>query len=345
MARALALCAEKVQVDEGGDEIPPAAEEAAILYANGSDDEAREVLEAALKTPQSQDAREVLWTMLMDLARLAGQKERFESLSLMFAREFERSPPGWVDLSVQGIAKTAEPKVQTINLSGTLSGQAAPQFVQLIQVGMRAGTLRLDLSRLRGLDAGGAELLLRAVRGLRKARVMLYLIGAGQTASLLEGMVFRGRREHQNVWLLLLEVLQYTGDSERFEERALDYALTFEESPPSWEPPEYMTASQVEAAITEDEPSEAYVLEGEIVGTSTESIRRLGEFGNARAKVDVNCGRLRRMDFVSAGNLFNILSQLRTQGRLVVLKEVNSMVAALMQVMGIQQVASIELRP
>lgn len=345
MARALALCAEKVQVDEGGEDIPPAAEEAAILYANGSDDEARSVLEAALKTPQSRDAREVLWSMLLDLARLAGQKERFDSLSLMFATEFERSPPAWTDLSPQGIARTGEPKVQTVNLSGSLSGQAAPQFVQLIQVGMRAGTLRLDLSRLRSLDAGGAELLLRAVRGLRKARVMLYLVGAGHMASLLEGMVFRGRRENQHLWLLLMEILQYTGDSERFEERALDYALTFEESPPSWEPPEYMTASQVEAAITEDASSEAYMLEGEIVGTNTESIRRLGEFGNVRTKVDVNCGRLRRMDFVSAGNLFNVLSQLRTQGRLVVLKEVNSMVAALMQVMGVPQVASIELRP
>jgi anti-anti-sigma regulatory factor len=50
------------------------------------------------------------------------------------------------------------------------------------------------------------------------------------------------------------------------------------------------------------------------------------------------------MDFVSAGTLFNIVSQLHTQGRLVVLKGVNSMVAALMQVMGLHQVARIELR-
>ena len=54
--------------------------------------------------------------------------------------------------------------------------------------------------------------------------------------------------------------------------------------------------------------------------------------------------RLRRMDFVSAGTLFNIVSQLHTQGRLVVFKNVNSMVAALMQVMGLHQVARIELR-
>ena len=63
-----------------------------------------------------------------------------------------------------------------------------------------------------------------------------------------------------------------------------------------------------------------------------------------RTKVEIDCGRLRRMDFVSAGTLFNIVSQLHTQGRLVVFKNVNSMVAALMQVMGLHQVARIELR-
>ena len=42
--RVLAQYADKVHVEEGVDEMAPPAEEAAILYANGGDDEARRVV-------------------------------------------------------------------------------------------------------------------------------------------------------------------------------------------------------------------------------------------------------------------------------------------------------------
>mgnify|MGYP000001565592 FL=1 len=342
LKRVLAQCADKVHVEEGVDEMSPPAEEAAILYANGSYDEARSVLEHALDTTVVADARLTLWGMLLDLLRLTGHRERFEALSLSYATEFERSPPAWLDLSQS--ARGAEAKIQTVNLSGVLNGQAAGQFAQLIQIGMRNGALRIDLSRLRGVDNAGAELLLRAVRGLRKARIKLSLAGAGQLASVLDGVVTPGKVEQKPVWLLLLEVLQYTEQQDRFEELAVDYAMTFEESPPSWEPPPDLTTSQVTSESLDVQIGDVYRLEGEIVGPNTEVLRKITAFASGRTKVEVDCSQLRRMDFVSAGTLFNIVSQLHAQGRLVVLKGVNSMLAALMQVMSLHQVARIELR-
>lgn len=343
LKRVMAQCADKVHVEEGVDEMSPPAEEAAILYANGDCDEARTVLEHALDSTRGADARLTLWGMLLDLLRLTGHRERFEALSLSYATEFERSPPAWLDLSPQG-AKGTEAKVQTVNLSGILNGQAAGQFAQLIQIGMRNGALRIDLSRLRGVDNAGAELLLRAVRGLRKAKIKLSLVGAGHLAAVLGGVVTPGKAEQKPVWLLLLEVLQYTEQNDRFEELAVDYAMTFEESPPSWEPPPELTASQTGAEVLAVQLSDVYRLDGEIVGPNTEVLRKITAFASGRTKVEVDCSQLRRMDFVSAGTLFNIVSQLHAQGRLVVLKGVNSMVAALMQVMSLHQVARIELR-
>lgn len=323
--------------------MPAAAEEAAILYANGDCNEALGVLDSALDATAAPEARLTLWGMLLDLLRLTGEKERFESLSLVYATEFERSPPAWQDLSTQG-GRGGAAKVQTVNLSGQLSNQAAAQFAQLIQIGMRTGALRIDLTRLRGVDNAGAELLLRAVRGLRRAKIKLSLLGAPHLASVLGGMVKSGKRENQTIWLLFLEVLQYTDQQERFEEQALEYAMTFEESPPSWEPPPAVTDSQIEADSLAVEMSDTYVLEGEVTGPNADILRKIASFAHNRNKVDVDCSRLRRMDFVSAGTLFNVISQLHAQGRLVVLKSVNSMVAALMQVMGVHQVARIELR-
>ena len=96
----------------------------------------------------------------------------------------------------------------------------------------------------------------------------------------------------------------------------------------------------VREALAKDHKS----LEGEVIGPNTEVLRKITAFAGGRTKVEVDCSLLRRMDFVSAGTLFNIVSQLHAQGRLVVFKGVNSMVAALMQVMSLHQVARIELR-
>ena len=69
---------------------------------------------------------------------------------------------------------------------------------------------------------------------------------------------------------------------------------------------------------------QVYVLEGEIIGPNTDVLRKITRFATDRTKVEIDCGRLRRMDFVSAGTLFNIVSQLHTQGRLVVFNHVLS---------------------
>ncbi|WP_347249625.1 STAS domain-containing protein, partial [Zoogloea sp.] len=112
----------------------------------------------------------------------------------------------------------------------------------------------------------------------------------------------------------------------------------------SWEPPPELTTSQVTSESLDVQIGNIYRLEGEIVGPNTEVLRKITAFASGRTKVEVDCSQLRRMDFVSAGTLFNIVSQLHAQGRLVVLKGVNSMLAALMQVMSLHQVARIELR-
>ena len=73
--RALARVAGQVEVRECGSGIGVAFEEAAVLYANGSDDDALAVLEAAVGSEGGEGA----WLMLLDLYRLRGERQRFES--------------------------------------------------------------------------------------------------------------------------------------------------------------------------------------------------------------------------------------------------------------------------
>ncbi|TAH43569.1 MAG: anti-sigma factor antagonist, partial [Betaproteobacteria bacterium] len=91
-------------------------------------------------------------------------------------------------------------------------------------------------------------------------------------------------------------------------------------------------------------PDGVFRFDGDLVGASNEALRRLAAFGAERSEIVVDCARLRRIDFVCAGMLFNILSTLRAQGRLIALHNVNAMVGALLRVMSVDQVAQVTLR-
>jgi hypothetical protein len=61
---------------------------------------------------------------------------------------------------------------------------------------------------------------------------------------LLDSRVVPGRAEDRACWLLKLEFCQLRGQLEVFEEVAINYAVTFEISPPSWEPERVAAASR-----------------------------------------------------------------------------------------------------
>src|SRR5690606_42083383 len=88
-------------------------------------------------------------------------------------------------------------------------------------------------------------------------------------------------------------------------------------------------------------PEHELVFSGEIAGGGSTAFGRLVEFSERYGELSVDCAALRRMDFVSAGTLFNVLSTLRAKGKQVTLRDVNAMVLALLHVMGVGQVAKV----
>lgn len=342
--RALAQFAGMVEVQEVETGIGAVYEEAAVLYANGADAEAEKVLAGVLGEPGS-NAGEGLWMMLLDLYRLTGQRQQFESRVLDYATRFERSPPPWQDLSTQGERRRND-AAPLVGLSGSLSAQCAQQFQQIAVIGRKSGAVRIDLARLRGADDAGCALLRQLLGQLGADRVKVALLNGGAVVDMLAAQIEVGKPEARDSWLLLLELLQYTSDCERFEQLAIDYAVTFEESPPSWEQkaPQPATQAAGPAAVEIRSDDGGFCLEGELGGASNETLRKLAAHVGERRKVTVDCSRLRRIDFVCAGTLFNILATLQAQGKLVELRNVNAMVGALLRVMSVDQVAQVTLR-
>ncbi|WP_332670460.1 STAS domain-containing protein [Aromatoleum sp.] len=335
---ALAQYADLVEVREVGAGIGAVYEEAAVLYANGNVPAA----EAVLDSP-SNHAREGVWMMLLDLYRLTGQRQRFETRVLDYATRFERSPPPWLDLSAVPARERPHPR-PLVTLSGSLSGQAAAQFEQIAVIGKKSGTIRIDLGHLRSVDENGCAMFRQLLKELAAERVTVSLLKCARLADMLVGQVHPGCAEGRDGWLLLLEMLQHTGEQDRFEQLAVDYAITFEESPPSWEPKAEQEAQSTAALEAVAAAKEGFSLDGEVTGAAAESMRKLAAYAAERQRVEVDCVGLRRMDFVSAGMLFNTLADMKTQGKQVILKNVNAMVAALLRVMSVDQVAQVTLR-
>lgn len=333
------------QIRESSAAIHPAIEEAAILYANGQDEAALASLEAAIDANNLGPVGDQAWAMLFDLYQLMEKREDFERRALEYSLKFEKSPPTWVESARQSLG----PALTTgghafVAFSGLLGENADKQIKQLDKIVAGNPVGRVEFAKIQDVDVLGAALLLKTMRAARKARCELVMTGAPQFAELLKRKIETGRREGEEIWLLLLELYQQMGEQEPFEEWALNYAITFEVSPPSWEnrPAPKKSARALPAEVA-PEP-DVFPLGGEMTSAGSDTFRRLIDFSISHDHIVIDCSALKRMDFVSAGMFLNTLTNLQVTGKTVLIRCPNQLICALFGVLGINQVAQVERR-
>ncbi len=341
----------------GGATLPPAFEEAAVLYSNGQADAAESVLQQSIHEPLTGSFARQSWSMLFDLYHLTGNRTAFDSLAIDFSRRFETSPPTWDDTvaGAAGGANTNAPaSAATVALPAVLDVQATRQIDQLKRFSQRNRTITLDLSLVRSVEPEGALLLYRTIAAFAKAQSELTVAGADSLLAVVSRATENGRRDHSDAcWLLQLELLRVLGRESVFEDLSIDYCVTYEVSPPPWEPmPASLRLAGSKGSATEApvaEPNyevgaEAFLLTGEIEGRAQEALAALRAYAADRAEIHIDCRALRRLDFVSAGELLNEVVALRSGGKYLVFKDLNQLVAALLAVMGIPDLAEVRLR-
>ncbi len=321
-------------------------EEAAILYANGQLPETLACLNQAV---DGGCAEERAWRMLLDLHQVAGERARFEHLALEYAKRFERSAPTWREPVADAVARLATPAApatptgaELLALSGRLSAASAPELQKLRALADKSGgnvRAGIDFSRLAGADATGCRMLLDVLQALRKRGVAALFSGEATLLSGLAQATRQGaRKTDPALWLLRMEILQWLGRQEEFEATALDYAVTFEVSPPSFEPHPAPAASLAQA------PRVMLGAPAEIAGDGQAFMREIEAWAASHDEVCIDLGDTRRIGFVAAGSLLNLLTKLRGQGKAVQLEQPNALVAALLELMGLSEVATIRPR-
>jgi hypothetical protein len=326
--------------------------------------------------PRAQHAES--WLVLFDLYRATGQQQRFESLALEYAQQFGWSAPQWYSLPRLVAEAIADEPMQAAVAGASRSGDVGWVFPEQLDIEavsrLRSQTLQMplpwvfDFGRLRSIDAEAAMQLSTLFRLWAGQAIEMRWIAGNRLFQVLAEAAPVGVRDADPVyWLTRLEALRLANRADQFDETAIDYCVTYEVSPPSWEParckvrisssslttrtPPMSVVSEVSTSFPEsthhdDAGAEmAHVeLSGQLIGDIGGTLAKLdGELGSA-PMVNVSCARLIRVDFIAAGDLLNWVLAHRSQGRTVLFSDAHRLVALFFGAMGINEHAKVQVR-
>jgi len=327
-------------------ETVPVLEEAAILFASGQNEVAEQMLASAVHNHELGGATEIGWQMLFDLYRITNDQHKFESLSLDYANKFETSPPLWPenqagndnDAEVQG-----DTTVANVSFPAKLDSSTIKSLEKLQVAAGKSKSLRLDFSRVKEVDPIGCGLLLRALKGLKKSGHDLLLVGAKDLADKIRSILLVGRRDETEApWLLLLEILQLLHFEQAFEEVSMDYCITFEVSPPSFEAPKNNITSALPEAPAQEEASDRYMMPKVVEGKTEFLISNIAMQAEQHNPLILDCTRLERVEFGASAQLLNGLAPIASKaGMNIRFEGVNYLVMMLFNAMGLKNIASI----
>jgi hypothetical protein len=352
----------------------PELDEAVIAFAN-ADFESCESSLAALTGqggPRAQHAE--TWLALFDLYRAIGQHHKFESLAIDYAQQFGWSAPQWFSMPKLVAEAASEERRPSARIDGQV-GWVCPSIVDADAVArLRSQSLQMplpwvfDWSALQSIDAEACARMSELFRGWINEPLDMRWLGGDRLMQVLQDAAPTGVRDADPVfWQLRLDALRMANRADQFDEAAIDYCVTYEVSPPSWESakcqvrisgsnmstqsPPMSVVSDVSTSFLEsqmpDEPGAQVAgveLSGQLVGDIGATLTKMNdELGNAEV-VNVSCARLIRVDFIAAGDLLNWVLARRGENRSVTFSESHRLVALFFGAMGINEHAKVKVR-
>jgi hypothetical protein len=329
----------------------PVVEESAILYANGQADLAEGMLRDCLG--ELGRTERLPWWMLFDLYQAQGREQDFDSIAIDYASHFETSPPAYTDRLPRAAPQPAFAGVApALRLPAALDASLGAHLAALRKPAPPGTPVRLDFGAVRSANPEGCAALLASLQALRRDERAVVLAGADALLAVLRPMLAIGERgSGEAPWLLLLELLQLLDREKDFEETAMDYCVTFEVSPPSFETPLLAPAGAASAAAANTaglEAEQRFLLPPAVDGDIGALLAAIDAYAASDGEVSgatdggvpvlatpvvLDCSRLARIGFTAAGALHVRLRSLAGAGHPVELRELNHMVAALLRLL------------
>jgi hypothetical protein len=353
----------------------PELDEAVIAFANADFDQCERALSDLTRTGGARAQHAETWLVLFDLYRATGQQHKFEGLALEYAQRFGWSAPQWFSLPKLVAESAQQEKPREQRTAGEI-GWICPEVLDIDAVArLRSVSLQLplpwvfDWSALKAVEPEAATQLSELFRQWAgEALDMRWLSGERFLLALQDAAPTGARDADPAFWLLRLDALRLANRPDQFDEAAIDYCVTYEVSPPSWEravcqvriggsglstqSPPLSQVSEVATSFLEsavDEHSGAVTmasveLAGQLVGDIGATLRQLDAQLAAAPLVTVSCLKLIRVDFIAAGDLLNWVLAKRGESRSVTFADAHRLVALFFGAMGINEHAGVRVR-
>jgi hypothetical protein len=353
----------------------PDLDEAVIAFANADFEQCEQSLASLTGLGGNRSQHAETWLVLFDLYRATGQQHKFESLALDYAQQFGWSAPQWFSMPKLVAEAASEERPSSSRIEGQV-GWVCPNYLDADGVASLASlALQMplpwvfDWGALQTIDAEASGRLSELFRSWMPQDLDMRWLSGERLFQVLQEAAPTGDRDADPAhWQLRLDALRMTNRPDHFDEAAIDYCVTYEVSPPSWEAarclvritgsnqgttqPPLSVVSDISTSFQEsqltDSPQMVEVgtveLSGQLIGDIGLTLKKMdSELGTAKI-VNVSCARLIRVDFIAAGDLLNWVLARRSENRTVSFVDAHRMVALFFGAMGINEHANVKVR-
>lgn len=350
-------------------------DEAVISFANGDYEHCERSLAELTQPGGPRNLHAETWLVLFDFYRATGQQAKFEHLATDYAQQFGLSSPQWFSMPKM-VAEAVKQERTPRGKAGGVSW-ASPDYLDaeaVLQMRTRCENLPmpwvLDWQSLRQIDTEGCARLREVFKSWAQQALDIRWLAGDHFLQTLKDHAPVGERDADPAyWMLRLEALRLANRPDQFDEVAIDYCVTYEVSPPSWEkarshvrisgnslstagpatttmqPAEGLSTSFVESTLTDHLPSAAQLeLSGQLSGDISETLKLMSAELGPASLVTVACPKLIRLDFMAAGDLLNWVLARRSENRAVQFTEAHRLVALFFGAMGINEHAKVKVR-
>lgn len=331
------------------------AEVIATIFSEGEVNDATEKLKEYINQNKGAvDKR--FWYMLMDAHQVSNNRPAFEKVALAFANLFGASPPSWQSDEDEDDDKKGMMAGKNIMiLEAQLKADQGDKFKEFLKAAKEEKFCRINVSQCK-FEQSELPALLQLHKlfvDLRKAKVMSVLMGDNtiinfcknyinppENAKLREDFLL----QESFFWLIYLEILQWKGKAEEFENLAFEYAVKFEISPPGWDSNGVMLFEKANDDV--DTENQKPLLDKVLTYSNIQSLLDIiqNDFKDS-TKSEIELAHVERIDFASAGSITHFIMELWSQpehaDKQVIFKHPNEMILTLLEMVGVTEFVTI----
>ncbi|MDR7380182.1 hypothetical protein J2X19_004884 [Rhodoferax ferrireducens] len=357
----------------------PELEEAAIRFANGDTEGAESALYTLLRAEPAPDSRAEVWLALFDLYRATGLQDGFDTVGIDYATRFGHSGPAWFSIPDQ--AGQLPAAGAQADMAGSDSGHfswACPSVLSAAAVSGLQSALRqrtpsvvqIGWTSLSVIDSAAVEGLGALFADWTHEAVQLKFLDGDRLEEVVKSYTRTGDPGvNQAWWRLRLDLLRAQQNPDAFDMVALEYCITYEVSPPSWQEavcsyvaldedgsvsmpaaldgmrsdrPEFkdsdigMGATQMSSL-----PPTLSVLTGLVLGDASSALAGVDAPAENGGVLIVSCDHLMRIDFSAAGSVLNWAAVQHAAGHQVQFTGLHRLAAIFFNVIGINEYAKV----